>query len=161
MQPTRPTVFYHDPQCQVRGGVVFDRVIEAERHAEKHGAYPRLCLFRDSDVEGLAQLAMSTGGVTLVLDEFDRACNGKNWRAPSVGRLVQESRHLRVDLWGTFRAARNVNEDTIGQADWIAILRHSKAANYDLQSIKFKCGEQFAEAATRLEPHQFVLWEDA
>lgn len=153
------TTFYHDPGCQVRGGVQFDSDRQALAHFERYGL-PRLAVFRGVELESVARLALAVHDVALVADELDRACHGKTWVAPSVRRIVHEGRHERVDLFGTFRSTRNVNEDLLGQADYSFLLRHTVGSPYDLQTIRQRYGAGAVAAVTALEPMHFIAWRD-
>lgn len=152
-------VFWNDPACQIRGGALFTSIAQA-RATFRAGGAPRLSIFRGVDVNDLALLAREVHDTTLVLDEMDRACHGKTWSAPEVRHLVQEGRHERVDLFGTFRRTANVNEDLLAAADFVFLFRHSEAAPYDLQTLRLRFGERYAEACTTLEPGRFVVWAD-
>lgn len=154
-------IFWHDPGCQLRGGRVFASVLEARAAFAAQGM-PRLSIFRGAgvDVNELAQLALEIHDVVLVLDELDRACSGKEWRAQAVKRIVHEGRAERVDLWGTFRNTRNVNEDLIGAADVIFVFHHSAASPYDLQMLRQRFGLD-PDALVALPPKAFVVWSDS
>lgn len=155
----RHTVFFDDSGCQVRGGVVFTSAAQAAKHIAARGV-PRLAVFRGVDVDDIAQLALRVHDVTLVLDELDRACNGKAFSSEAVKRIVHYGRHERVDLWGTFRSTRNVSEDLLNAADRIFLLHHSAACYPDIDAIRRRFGPQIADAVTRLEPWRFVAWSD-
>lgn len=155
----RSIVFWNDPACQIRGGALFTSVDAARSHFRAQGA-PRLSIFRNVDVDELARLACEVHDVTLVLDEMDRACNGKTWTAPTVRHIVQEGRHERVDLFGTFRRTANVSEDLLSGSDYVFLFRHSTANPYDLQTIAKRFGENYERAVQTLEPGRFVIWAD-
>jgi len=152
-------VFWNDPACQIRGGTLFTSVAQARAHFRAVGA-PRLSIFRGVDVNDLALLAREVHDVTLVLDEMDRACQGKRWIAEEVRHLVHEGRHERVDLFGTFRRTANVSEDLLSGSDFVFLFRHSEAAPYDLRTIRERFGEQYERAVKTLEPMRFVVWAD-
>lgn len=159
LESPRSTVFWVDTGCQVKGGALFESIATARAHFASAGV-PRLCIYRGCDVEDVAALALELHDVTLVVDELDRACSGKTWRAPSVRRIVHEGRHERVDLWGSFRSTRNVHEDLVGQCDAALLFRQTEAGYYDLQTLKLRFGPAMAEAVQRLEPMHFVMWAD-
>lgn len=155
----RSIVFWNDPACQIRGGSVFTSVAQAREQIRARGA-PRLSIFRGVDVEELAQLACDVHDVTLVVDEMDRACQGKRWTSEAVRHLVHEGRHERVDLFGTFRRTANISEDLMAQADYIFLFRHSEANPYDLRTVRDRFGERYENAVKTLEPGRFVVWAD-
>jgi hypothetical protein len=160
--PARPLVFWHDPQAQLNdaAGRVFNSVTEA-RAVAALGALPQLSIFRSVEIDDLAQFAIAVGSVTLVADELDRAFSGKAWKSDAVRKIVHEGRHLRVDLFGTFRSTRNVNEDLLGQADHVFLLRHTQAGYWDLQTLRQRFGDGVADAVQGLDVGQFLIWSDA
>lgn len=160
--PARPLVLWHDPGAQLADtvGRHFAAVRTARDWLKLHGSLPQLSVFRGADVEELAKLAIDLGDVTLVMDELDRACRDKRWLSESVRRIVHEGRHLRVDLFGSFRSTRNVSEDLLGQADHVFLMRHTAAGEYDLGTIARRFGDRYASAVQALEPMQFLAWSD-
>ena len=157
-----PLILYHDPGAQIdhRRGALFTSVEDAEAYWRANKALPGLSVFRDVDVDELCLLAMQIKDVTLVIDELDRVCKGKHWESPAAKRIVHEGRHKRVDLFGTFRSTRNVNEDIIGQSDYIFLFRHGGGAYYDLQTVDLRLGPQWAQIARSLAPKHFAVWSD-
>jgi hypothetical protein len=135
-------------------------VAECRAHIARRGSIPPVNLFDGDDVEGICQLACAVKDVTVVLDEFDRATDGKKWTAPTARRIVHEGRHLRVGLWGTFRRTANVSEDLLTQADWVFLFRHSEMGNYDLRGLAQRLGDDYVRAIQSLEVGQFVAWRD-
>lgn len=155
-------MLYHDPGGQIdhSKGALFTDVGDAEAYWRANRALPSLSVFRDVDVDDLCAFAMTVRDVTLVIDELDRVCRGKHWESQAAKRIVHEGRHKRVDLFGTFRSTRNVNEDIIGQADHVFIFRHSGASYYDLQTVDLRLGPQWAGLAKNLPLKHFVVWSD-
>lgn len=158
----KPLVLWHDPGAQIDAsrGALFTSVDAAEEYWRLNRGLPSLCVFRDIDVDELCVFAMKVRDVTLVIDELDRVCKGKHWESPAAKRIVHEGRHKRVDLFGTFRSTRNVNEDIIGQADYIFLFRHGQSAYYDLQTVDLRLGPQWAEVAKTLPIKRFAVWTD-
>lgn len=159
LRQTRSLIWWHDPGCQVKAGKIFESIEQARETFAKIGV-PRLCVFRDIDVEALASLAISVKDLTLVIDEMDLACSGKKWIAPSVERIVHYGRHLRCDLFGTFRSTRNVSEDLLNAVDYAFLFRHNAASEYDIHTIRRRFGISYSSAVTQLQPLQFVIWSD-
>lgn len=150
-------LLWHDPAGQVTGGKVYHSV--AEFLADPELGY--LSIFRNVEVEAVAQLALRMGDVTLVLDEMDRACTDKDWTAPSVKTIVMEGRHYRVCLWGSFRRTRNVPEDLVSQTDYAFLFRTTSAAPGDIITIRQRFGPAFAQVVQTQPPFAFAIWQDA
>jgi hypothetical protein len=140
--------------------MLFTDVSQARAQLSATRALPSLSVFRDVDVDELCAFAADVRDVTLVIDELDRVCVGKNWVSKHAKRIVHEGRHKRVDLFGTFRSTRNVNEDLIGQADYIFLFRHGTGAYYDHQTLELRLGPQWSEVTKRLQPMHFAVWSD-
>lgn len=166
--PPKPLVWFHDPKEGVSApaGSVFHSV-EAWRKAKR---VPALSVFRSiPDLNELARLACEVGDVTLVIDEIDRASDGKGWYASKhlvtpdcrdgawVKRIVHETRHYRVNLWGGCRRFANVPEDLVTQADVVLLFHHDEKSIYDLRAIAQRFGPQVAEALPRLAVGEFIL----
>jgi len=151
---------YHDPACQL--SVAPGQIFTSTEEARANKALPPLSVFRGCGVDDVAKLAIDIRQhVTLVVDEMDRACRDKRWISENVRRVVHEGRHHQVDLFGTFRSTRNVSEDLISQCDFVFLHRHNSSAIYDVQTVERRFGPSFASAAQRMDPMQFVIWEDA
>ncbi len=147
-------------------GSVFTSV-EAWRRAKQ---VPALSVFRAiPDLNELAKLACEVRDVTLIFDEIDRACDGKGWYASKhladadcrdgkwVQRIVNETRHYRVNLWGGCRRFANIPEDLITAADVTLLFHHDADAIYDLQAIARRHGPATAEALPKLAVGEFIL----
>lgn len=162
LESPRALTLYHDPACQIRAeaGKLFTSCEAAREALKRSGVLPQLCVFRGVEVDDLARFAMEVRDCTLVIDELDRACNGKEWRSQHVRRIVHEGRHERVDLFGTFRSTRNVSEDIINAADAVFLFRHSQAAVFDLRIVEQRLGLAYAEACQGLGFGQFLTWSD-
>ncbi|MCK4958714.1 MAG: hypothetical protein KAT00_04930 [Planctomycetes bacterium] len=151
-------MFWHDPGAQIAQGVVLT-VDEARVHWSA-GSLPQFCVFRGEGVEAVAQLAVEVGDLTLCIDELDQACREKRWLSPTTQAITQYSRHYRVDLFGSFRATRNVSEDLLAQSDYVFLLRHNPSSIYDIRTIEARFGEHYANIVANLEPKHFVIWSD-
>lgn len=164
----RPLIWFHDPKEGVSApaGSVFTS-IEAWRLAKR---VPPLSVFRAiPDLNELARLACEVKDVTLIIDELDRACDGKRWypskhlanadcRTGSwVERIVNETRHYRVNLWGGVRRFANLPEDVITAADVTLLFNHDAQAIYDLQAIARRHGPAVAEQLPGLQVGEFVI----
>lgn len=135
-------------------------VAECRAHIAAGGGLPPVNLFDGEDIEGICQLAVAIKDVTVVLDEFDRATDGKKWLSPTAKRIVHEGRHIRVGLWGTFRRTASVSEDLLTQADWVFLFRHSEFGTYDLRGLEQRLGADIVRTIQSLEVGQFVAWKD-
>jgi len=160
----RPLVLYHDPKGNIApdAGRSFGSVESARAEWEANQTLPQLSVFRGRNVnlDKLAELALDVGHCTLVFDELDRCFSGKSFRYQNVERVFHEGRNDKVDLFGTFRAPRNVSEDVIGQSDWCFLFRFNANAYWDLDQIKRRFGPHYSERVQEIEPFQFVVWAD-
>lgn len=165
--PAKPLIWFHDPKEGVSAPAssVFHSV-EAWRRAKQ---VPALSVFRSiPDLNELAMLACEVKDVTLIFDEIDRACDDKGWYASKhlitsdcrdgrwVKRIVNETRHYRVDLWGGCRRFSNIPEDLIAGADVTLLFHQDADAVYDLQAIARRFGPATAEALPGLGVGEFI-----
>lgn len=167
-EPPRPIVFFDDAQATL--GVPASSVFTSVAQWRASKQVPRLSVFRGVHPNELAHLACEVRDVTLVLDEADRASNGKDWHTDKalaspvckdgawVKRVVHEGRHYRVSLIGSCRDFRSVPEDLIAQADALFIFRIDAHAYYDLRALERRCGPEAAELAAQLQEGEFLAY---
>ncbi len=122
---------------------------------------PRLTVVRRDDADKVCQLALKMKNVTTVIDELDMLCSGKHWRSEAAKQIVHYGRHDQIGLWGTFRRTQNISEDLVANAHAVFMFRHSEASPRDIDAIRDRFGERYAEVVQRLEHMQFVVWRDA
>lgn len=162
-----PLIWCHDPQGGLE--VPSSQVFTSVAHWRARREVPALSVFRAiGDLNELAALACEVGDVTLVLDEIDRACADKKWLTSKhlatddcrdgawVKRIVHETRHYRVNLWGGCRRFANIPEDLVTQADVVFLFHHDQKAVHDLRAIEARFGADVREAAQRLDVGQFI-----
>lgn len=159
----------HDPNEQWQGGHPFGTVAEARAYIQKRGAVPRLLLVRRDSASRVCRLAWDIGSTTCVIDELDTVCSAKRWsdeeKISEYGKgaaycLAHYGRHRQVDLFGSFRSTRNVNEDLPGRANYVFVMRHSAGARFDLLMLGQRFGESYAGEAVNLEDHECLVWTD-
>lgn len=130
---------------------------------------PRVTVIRADTADAVCRLAWDTGNTTCVIDELDAVCTAKRWsqeeRLDSVNcgaarALAHYGRHRGVDLFGSFRFTRNVNEDLPALADFVFLLRHSAAAAYDIRTIRLRFGDAYADEVIAMAPHETLIWHD-
>lgn len=151
-------IYYHDPQHQINSAL--GKVYTSAAAWAADPRPPFLSIFRECEIEEVAQLALRVRDVTVVLDEMDRAFSQKKWLSPSTQRIVHEGRHYRVSLLGTFRRTANVSEDVLSQTDYAFLFRTSSTSPYDLQTIDRRFGSSIAEQVQSLGMGEFVVWHD-
>lgn len=142
----------------MRGGQVFADVASARAHFASRGV-PRLSIFREVKADDLCALAERVRNVTLVLDEVDRICDGKAFTSDAAHWVVHEGRNWGVDLWGTARATRCLNEDIIGQADVLFLFHHSEADVYTLDTLRRRF-PHLVGLLPGLRRWEFLVWSD-
>jgi len=150
-------MLWHDPHGEIRpthpSVTVYNGVAELRRAPT---LTPLSVVRGDVNVDELAHAAvMYPGAVTLVLDELDRACNGKRWISDWTRRIVHEGRHTKTNLWGSFRRNSNVNEDLLSQAMFAFVFRHQ--GETDRQLLMRSFGRKLADQAMTLKPGKFIF----
>lgn len=155
------SVLVHDAQAQYEGGKAFERADDVRRYIQANGSRPRLMLVRQDDAANVCQLAWELGQVTCVIDELDLVCKAKVWESDAARSIAHYGRHRQVDLFGSFRFTRNINEDLPALADFIFLMRHSGAALYDLRTIRQRFGDAYAREVVNLQNHEAIVWHDA
>ncbi len=160
------SVLVHDPAEQWRGGRAFNRADDVRAYIERTGKRPRLIRVRFDTASAVCKLAWDLGCITLVLDEMDTLCTNKAWSGEDevpefscgAGRaIVHYGRHRNVDLIGSFRSTRGVNEDIPGFARFIFVFRHDDKGMADVDLLRRRFGDDFAEAAVRLDDHECLV----
>lgn len=157
----------HDPNEQWSGGAVFGTVAEVRAHIRAKGSIPRLVLVRRDTPHRVCRLAWDIGDTTCVVDELDTVCTAKAWskkeeipefECGAARALAHYGRHRNVDLLGSFRFTRNVNEDIPGLADFVVLMRHSEGGLFDVRLLAQRFGEAYAEQVTQLDDHECIVW---
>ena len=133
---------------------------EAIAWIRDHNSVPRLIVIRQDTADRVAQLAVRLKDITVVFDELDQLCAGKRWQSVAAREIVHYGRHLRIGVLGSFRRTQNVHEDLLSSADAVFLFRHSDGSVRDVDAVKDRFGERYAEIVTRLEDKQFVVWRD-
>jgi hypothetical protein len=107
-------------------------------------------------------------GLVLYIDELDRLTTpggylddpprikGQAWEPGPVRRIINEGRHLGVDLVGTSRrpTALHVEVQDLSEAVWI----FQTSGRRPLGWISEVCGDEYAEAAPHLSVGKHLLW---
>lgn len=158
---TQCSILVHDPFKQWRGGEVFATCREARRAIAERRRLPRLTLVRADSADAVCRLAWDIGQITCVIDELDQVCSSKRWVSEAARQIVHYGRHREVDLFGSFRFTRNVNEDIPSRANYIFLMRHSGAALADLELLRRRLGAAYADTVTTLVDHECLVWSEA
>lgn len=144
---------------QWQGGTAYNLARDVEQAAATR-TLPRLCIVRQDSADNVCKTAWKLGTVTLVIDELDHVCTAKKWASPVAHDIAHYGRHRRVDLFGSFRSTRNVNEDFPLLADYVLLMHHSSAALYDVRTLGHRFGRENAEQTLTLPPHRGLIWSD-
>ena len=117
-------------------------------------------LVRADTPDAVCGLAWDLRRITCVIDELDLCCSQKKWSSPMARELAHYGRHRQVDLFGSFRFTRNINEDLPALADFVFLLRHSAKARFDLLAIQQRFGADAARTVVMMPDHHAVVIAD-
>lgn len=148
----------HDRENQWIGGEAFATVADVRKRLADRGSLPRLVRVTRDEAWRVCQLAMDLGTVTCIFDELDMLCSQKKWKHEIAHEAFHYGRHRQVDIWGAFRATRNVHEDIPLLVDFVFLFRHSPIATSDLIRVKQRWGEMVRDELVKMSDHECLIW---